>query len=784
WFFDQDFVAPHHFNLPLLLELRRPVSLSILDKALLRLWSHHDALRLRFVRSEEGWQQKASPPEGATLLIAIDLSGLAAAAQATAIEAGGAMLQASLDLARGPLLRAALFELGAERPQRLLLIGHHLVLDTVSWQILAEDLVDGLEQAGAGEEIGPPLKTASFQRWARRLAEHALSPAVTAEMEWWTAEPRSRVVSLPVDFPMGDNTRREARTCWSSLDAEETRALLQEVPRLSRTKIQEVLVAALSLAFVEWTGERQLLIDFEGHGREDLFTEIDLSRTVGWFTSLYPVLIDLHGSGSPAAVLKAVKEQLRAIPGSGIGYGMLRYLGTAEIRNRLAALPPATLLFNYVGQLGQGMSADLPFALGRDPVGPPQGAWERRTHVLELNADVLDGRLRMSWTYSAGLHRQATIEALSQGMVGALRRLIAACRAGEAGGFTPSDFPLAARAGLTAPQLDGLVAGRPSVADVYPLSPLQKGMLFDLLYQPRAGLYCGQFACELHGVLDIETFRLAWQSVIDHHAALRTTFHWEGLTEPLQMVEEGVPLPLTVEDWQELPEAAQEERLARTIEAERERGFTVTKLPLTRLFLARKRDGVHQLVWSFLQILFDGWSLPLIFQEGLGGYAALQRGEHRRPAPVREFRDYVAWLGRQDRERTEAFWRKTLAGFTAPTPLPAADRPWNGTAGDGLGYTRCNRRLGAGLTAELRSFGRRHQFTQNTLVQGAWALLLARSSGEREVTFGVVVAGRPAELAGAEEMVGLFINTLPARLAVPPEEPVVSWLLRLQDRAV
>src|SRR6185369_5850231 len=248
WFFDQDFVAPHHFNLPLLLELRRPVSLSILDKALLRLWSHHDALRLRFVRSEEGWQQKASPPEGATLLIAIDLSGLAAAAQATAIEAGGAMLQASLDLARGPLLRAALFELGAERPQRLLLIGHHLVLDTVSWQILAEDLVDGLEQAGAGEEIGPPLKTASFQRWARRLAEHALSPAVTAEMEWWTAEPRSRVVSLPVDFPMGDNTRREARTCWSSLDAEETRALLQEVPRLSRTKIQEVLVAALSLA--------------------------------------------------------------------------------------------------------------------------------------------------------------------------------------------------------------------------------------------------------------------------------------------------------------------------------------------------------------------------------------------------------------------------------------------------------------------------------------------------------------------------------------------------------
>jgi amino acid adenylation domain-containing protein/non-ribosomal peptide synthase protein (TIGR01720 family) len=784
WFFAEEFAEPHHFNLPLLLELRERVAPATLHVVLVRLLAHHDALRLRFERSEEGWRQTSSPIEGSAPWTVFDLATLPAAAQAAAFSTAGAALQASLDLTRGPLLRAALFDLGEERPQRLLLVAHHLLLDTISWRIVAEDLAQGLRSASVGEEIVLPPKTASFQLWSERLAAHAVSPAVGAELDWWAAEPRTRVARLPVDLPGGAGARSTARTFSLALDADETRALLQEVPRTSRAQIQEALVAALGMALAEWTGERLLLIDFEGHGREDLFADLDLSRTVGWFTAIYPVLLDLTGANSPAAVLKTVKDQLRAVPGSGLGHGLLRHLGPREARHRLSALPPSPVLFNYVGQLGQGMGADLPFTLGRDAVGAAQSPRAHRTHSLELNADVLDGRLRMSWTYSAALHRPATIEALGQGMAAALRRILAACRSGEAGGLTPSDFPLAARAGLIPPQLEALTAGRRAVADVYPLSPLQRGMLFDLLYQPRAGLYFGQLVCELHGELDTEAFRAAWQGVVGRHPVLRTTFHWEGLAEPLQVVEQDVPLPLSVEDWQGLPEEAQRERLALVAAAERERGFTVSGLPLMRLVLARKSDGVHQLVWSFLQILMDGWSLPLIFQEGLEAYAALRRGEAPRPVAVRDFRDYIAWLVRQNLAQAEAFWRRTLAGAGAPTPLPAADRPWSGTAGDGGGYAQHPHHVAAGLTEELRALARRQQLTLNTLVQGAWALLLARSSGEREVTFGVVVAGRPAELPGADEMVGLFINTLPARVAVPPGEAVSRWLTRLQEQAV
>ena len=240
------------------------------------------------------------------------------------------------------------------------------------------------------------------------------------------------------------------------LSADETAALLTEVPQAYNTEINDVLLSALALALTSWTGEPMARIHLEGHGREELFEGVDLSRTVGWFTTLFPVTLDVGGARGPGEVLKSVKEQLRHIPQRGIGYGMLRYLRGEEdpIAARLRSQPEPEISFNYLGQFDQ-MPPTSPFALVAGPMGPAHSPRARRSHLLSVNGLVADGRLRVDFGFSGTAHRRDTIERLAHAFIEALRSLIGHCTAPGAGGYTPSDF---AEAGLDQEELDSLIA--------------------------------------------------------------------------------------------------------------------------------------------------------------------------------------------------------------------------------------------------------------------------------------------------------------------------------------
>ena len=250
--------------------------------------------------------------------------------------------------------------------------------------------------------------------------------------------------SLPVDNSQGLNTESSMRGVLTWLSEEETRALLQDVPPVYRTEINDTLLTALAQTLCQWCGERRVLIEMEGHGREELFEHLDISRTVGWFTSLYPLVLDLRATDSPASRLKAIKEQLRCVPRRGVGYGLLRYLTRAPEAEALRHSRPPELLFNYLGQLDDMAGADGGLLeLACEPSGRASGAEGARTHLLEVVAAVVGGRLRVEWRYSQKIHREETIEGVASGYLRALRELIEHCRAAGAGGFTPSDFPLA-----------------------------------------------------------------------------------------------------------------------------------------------------------------------------------------------------------------------------------------------------------------------------------------------------------------------------------------------------
>ncbi|MBW4575237.1 MAG: amino acid adenylation domain-containing protein [Aphanothece sp. CMT-3BRIN-NPC111] len=325
--------------------------------------------------------------------------------------------------------------------------------------------------------------------------------------------------------------------------------------------------------------------------------------------------------------------------------------------------------------------------------------------------------------------------------------------------------------------------GKGNIEDFYPLSPMQQGILFHTLYAPHSGMYCEQLSCTFKGSLNIPIFQRSWQQVSDRHPSLRTAFVWEGIKEPVQVVNRQVQLPWVQHDWQNLSPVEQQQQLETLLQADREQGFELSKAPLMRLTLIHLAPDTYQFIWSHHHLLLDGWSTPLIFQEVFAYYNAFCQGENLSLPRPRPYRDYITWLQQQNRAKAESFWQKTLKGFTAPTPL-TVDRDLGNLSTKEESYDAQQIKLSSATTAALQSLARKHQLTLNTLLQGAWGLLLSRYSGENDIVFGTTVSGRPPTLVGVESMVGLFINTLPVRVKVEAEDSLLNWLKTLQAQQI
>ncbi|HEY0640462.1 MAG TPA: amino acid adenylation domain-containing protein, partial [Pseudonocardiaceae bacterium] len=783
WFFETH-GALRHFTMSLLLELPDGVDEDALRVALDAVVAHHDALRMRFERTGGGWSQQPGAT-GAVLRRQEVPAGSAALDAAVEDAARRARDELRLD---GPMLAAVLLT-GADRPLLFLTV-HHLVIDSVSWRILLGDLETAYRQAAAGEPVRLEPVGTPFTTWAHRLRELTAGGGLDDDLDHWRGLPAPAALPADGDGP-GDgsgDTVGSTRAVTVHLDAATTGALLHEVPELYRTQVNDVLLSALARVLAGWTGSPDVSITLEGHGREEVVAGVDLSRTVGWFTSQFPVALRLP-DGDWAATLKAVKEQLRAVPRRGLSYEALRHL---RPDSGLAGTELPPVCFNYHGQwdgpaeaTGFRRAGGVGGALGGDVA-----TGEPRDHQLEISCMVEDGRLGVTWLHSPARHAGDTVRRLADELLTALRELVAHCRRPGAGGRTPSDFPLA---GLDQAQVDRIAGDGRQVEDIYPLTPLQAGMLFHSLVGgtgtdtdtgragAASGAYVDQLRLTLHGVEDPAALARAWQLVVDRTPVLRTAVVWDGVDEPLQVVHRQVRVPVVHHDWRALPGPEREARLREVAEAQRAAGVDPTAPPLLRLVVARLADDEVALVWTSHHLLLDGWSTAQVFAEVLDQYTALTAGRQARPVPRRPFRDYLRWLGEQDEREATEHWRRVLSGVTSPTPLPW-DRPpveaHRTESSEAVPVT-----LSAEESDRLRGTARRNGLTVNTIVQGMWALLLSRCGGGDDVVFGSTVSGRPAELAGVESMVGMFINTVPVRVSVPGARSgvgTVEWLRRLQ----
>ena len=766
WFFELDPAERDHWNQAFLFRTQTELDDTVLRDAIGALLEHHDALRLRFERAEDGWTQHFSPLAGEVPLWVEDLSELPDAALPGAIAAAADRAARSLDIRSGPVLRAVHLRLGHGRGGRLLFVIHHLVVDGISWRILLEDLESAYQQRVAEAPVQLPPRTSSFQAWAAALEAQVRQGALEAERAYWHEVSAGSLLRLPVaDEADHANTIGESGTVVASLDASETTALLQRVPAAYATQVNDVLLVALADALAPWAGVGALLLDLEGHGREEVGAELDLTRTVGWFTSVFPVRLPLGGSDDVALRIKRIKEMLRQVPRRGVGYGSLRYLAGDPL---LASRPGAQLVFNYLGQFDQLVADSTLLRFAAEDAGPWLSPAGRRRHLLEINSLVLDGRLEFRWTFGRRLHDEGKIREVAQAMLQALRAIIAHCTAPGAGGRTPSDFPLVS---LDQAQVDRLVGDGRDVEEIGPLAPLQS--LFLTTSGGASDVGVEQWRYELEGPLDSGAFATAWRMVAARHEILRATFHSAGLAEPVQVIHRAAELPMTTLDWRGLEATERESRLATLLAEDRARGFRVDRAPLMRLTLVRTADTSYTLLWSNHHLLLDRWSWPLVLAEVGAAYAAVRSRTPPSLPPATPWRRYLAHLAERDGEVDETFWRTTLAGVR-PMALPRLV----GAGGDD-GERRLE--LTTDATARLHALSRELRRPVGVLVSAAWALWLAGATRREDVVVGLTVAGRPEELPGVERLVGMCINNVPLRVRVEEGDTLAALLARIDD---
>ncbi|MBL7256050.1 non-ribosomal peptide synthetase [Paractinoplanes lichenicola] len=750
----------------------------------------HDVLRSRLDRERPGLViATAGSVDAGALLHEVALADADARAELDA--AAG-----RLDPDAGVMAQFVRFT-SATEADRLLIVLHHLVVDGVSWRILVPDLVAAWQQVRGDDVRQPANAGTSLRRWAHALVAEAAGEQRVAELAVWRE-------ILEADEPvLGARPLDPARDVAATVDtvrvqvpADVTQTLLTTLPAVFRGGVDDGLLAGLALALARWRQTRgesgtASLVRLEGHGREDhLIPGADLSGTVGWFTAMFPVRLDLAGvdvtdafAGGPAAgrAIKAIKEQLRAVPDNGMGFGLLRHLNpqTAPV---LAGARQPQIGFNY---LGRSSGADIPEQLRglgwapdpgyRDLIAAPDADMPALS-ALEINAVATSTdageELTAYFGFPTGVLGRDEVTELAGLWVQALAALARHTTTPDAGGLTPSDAPLVP---VSQQEIDAWEARFGALAAIWPTTPVQSGMLFHtMLAGSTFDAYHMQLVFHLSGTVDPQRMHRAAQALVGQHASLRAAFADRADGKVVQVVPRTVTLPWQYLDLTAADEAQRTETFEAFLARDRATHFDVADPPLIRMALVIAEPGRADLVLTAHHVLIDGWSMPLLMRDLLLLYAS-DGDAAGLPAP-RDFGEFLSWRARQDEKEAVRVWAAELAGVEEPTLLAP------GAQGVGEGVDQIDIALGADEAQALVRRASEWGVTVNTLVQGAWALLLGQLTGRQDVVFGATVSGRPPAVPDVDAMVGMFINTIPVRVEHAPGDTIAEVLTRLQSR--
>ena len=765
-------IALHHFNQSALLVAPENLRFEQLTELLEAIYLRHDALRLRFSKNNNKWQSEYKAFDQSMIQSSLshiklesdDFSGLTEVANE---------VQASFDLHEGPLLKLVYFT-NKQNHGRILIVIHHLVIDGVSWRVLLEDIALLYRQQCENKKLTLAAKTSSYQQWSECLAEYAQSESLALEREHWINTLSTQIQPLPGKVNQSKRTLPyEPGESRFVLNTESTEKLLQQAGQAYRTQINELLLSSVLLGFYHWSGHQSIQLDLEGHGRESLSKNIDLSQTVGWFTCVYPLLLSADKM-ELKNVICAVKEACRAIPNNGIGYGILKYLKQDETLNQLSLKNKANILFNYLGQFDQVVNEESDFAAASESPGRSVSLLRKLEHELSFNGMVSAGQLSLSVSYDCNQYCSKAMSSLIENIHQQLESIINHCIQDGVGDITPSDFPLS---DINQTMLNEWQE-KYDIIDIYPTTGMQQGLLFHSALETSA--YATQMQLTFDPGIDYGIFAKAWQQVVNRHDIFRTAFVRDQNNQLHQLVQKEALLPWEQIDLTHITDTQQiDNELTRLRGLDKNKGFDIDKAPLMRVTVFLLADGRSQFLWSHHHALTDGWCLPIIFAEVTECYRALMANEQPALTEIKPYKEFIRWLGQQNEKEAEAFWRDKLEDIDAPTKLPILEKCTNSKGAQSVTIE-----LDQAATDKLVDMTKQCHTTINIALQAAWSYLLFRYSNETSVVFGATVSGRPPTLSGVEEMIGLFINTVPVRVNIPVDDSVESWLKQLHSSQV
>jgi amino acid adenylation domain-containing protein/non-ribosomal peptide synthase protein (TIGR01720 family) len=769
---------PHHFNQAVMLKSKESFEEAAVEAIFTKIRQHHDALRITFT-GEAG--EIIQVNHGLDQPLSLDVFDLRNHPNAlTVLEDKVNEIQTGLRL-DASLLKLGLFHL--DDGDRLLLVVHHLVIDGVSWRILFEEIESLYRQYREGEALWLPMKTDSYKAWAERLAAYADTRAFLAEKAYWARGEAAEIAAVDRDFSGADNLIKDATSLSFGLDEPETELLLTGANGAFATEVNDLLLTALGLAIKKTWGVERVLILLEGHGRENILADIDISRTVGWFTSIYPVVLNMSYEADGKNLsrqIKQVKESLHQVPARGIGYGILKYLTAAGHKGDIRFKLQPQFSFNYLGQFDEDIKRLSSFEIVGQFTGNSQHPEERRPHDFDVSGMIVGNRLRISVVYNKRQYRPETIKKLLNTCKGELITIIRHCARLKEREFSPVDFTFKA---LSIDQVDRL-ASRYRLEDIYPLSPMQEGLLFHSLFDRSSHAFFEQISYRLRGELHIPLVKKSLGELFRRHDILRTAFIHEGVDRPLQVVTRDRQVDFCHEDIRHLREApAKEAYIKRFKERDKQNKFDLSQDVLMRVTIIQLDELEHEFIWTHHHILMDGWCVGILIEEFVQIYYGYYNNRAYALPPVNPYRTYIEWLENQDKERSRVFWKEYLAGCREPVTITKMG-VHNPVHQPGYRNEEVALVLDREKTDRLNQLAVGSQVTMNTLVHGVWGVLLQKYTNSQDVVFGTVVSGRPSEIEGVEAMIGLFINIVPVRMKLADDIKFKDLLEGVQQAAI
>ncbi len=765
WFFECALDSAEYWNQALCINVAKDLSSNLIHQALNAVIDRHDALRLRFEKKTDGWKQWYGRSCKSLDFDIVDQDQPSHSAQE---------MHTGMSLSSGPLVKARHIKCGGNADDgynKLIISIHHLVVDGVSWRIIIDDLTLAIGQLLSGSEISLGRSSSSYKQWSEALLKYAGSEAINAERGAWQRRSSVPVNALPRDYDADNN---EASTVHQriTINSDQTQTLLTRINDVLCMHMGEALTMALAIAVSVWSRHDKVLLDVEAHGREIIDANLDLSQSVGWFTSLYQVALDTKGDDY-SSVVKSIKNQLCSIKNHGIAYGILRYLKNNEHDSNADSEIPgknnSDISFNYLGQLDSLVEGNPYFTINADSFSAQRSGDALRTHLLDINALVTGRELIVDIAYSKNIHSEATLQRLSSLIEQQIEALVQMCKSSEAYIRTPEDFDNA----ITDQQaLDLLVAKHGRIDALYPLSLMQEGILNHSLNVEGVDNYMMQIKFDMTGI-NKRAYQQAWQRAVNKHEVMRSRFSYNHMNKPLQIILSRDVVTIEHVDYSTLAADKANENIQGLMLSNQCRRIRFDEVPAFNLFWIERPEGKTSFVISLHHLLLDGWSIFLLLNEVTKLYKHSLDNVTSNSSEVKKIQEYVKHRSRQNYSEGMKFWTDYLADYKNARPLRFIRHS---------DQNKTHRSESADITIDVALFNKLNQFvkhnhlTINTVFQSLWGLVLIKYTGSTDALFGTTVSDRPPEIDGIEDMVGMMINTIPVGVSVKERKTIREWM--------